>query len=166
MVRAKGKGVLATFWLTPNASGKAASVTSADESNLAGVQGVPLETGLVPRDDPDAVLKHDRLVEWIAEIFLEHIRKIVAQKGKSRMGPPPDVYQPPAGKTCLDEVAEVIKLPKFYPITFWPRHTTGRVSSLNRSSASSCTSTSKSSHLCTAATPSTTSNTPATLPWP
>jgi hypothetical protein len=118
MVLAKGKGVLATFWLTPNASGKAASVTSADESNLAGVQDVPLETGVMPRDDPDAVLKHERLVEWIAEIFQEHIRKIVTQKGKGHMGPPPAVYLPPAGKTCLDEVAEVIKLPKFDPELF------------------------------------------------
>jgi hypothetical protein len=117
MVRAKGKGVLATFWLTLNAKNadKASSATSNESNSADCAQGAALETGLVPcAHDPDAaLLKHDRLVEWIAEIFQEHIRKIVAQKGKSRMGLPPDVYVPPAGKTCLDEVAEVIKLPKF-----------------------------------------------------
>jgi hypothetical protein len=122
MVHAKGKGVLATFWLNLNASaGKAASVSS-DGSNSAGGQDVAFKTGL-PRDDSDAaLLKHNRLVEWVAEIFREHIRKIVAQKGKSHMGPPPDVYLPPAGKTCLDEVAEVIKLPKFDPKLFAKAH--------------------------------------------
>jgi hypothetical protein len=116
MVRAKGKGVLATFWLSRNASEKAPSVTS-NESNSTGKRLLG-DTGLESRDDSGTALKHNRLVEWIAEVFQEHIKKIVAQKGKDQVGPPPAVYQPPAGKTCLDEVAEVIKLPKFDPQRF------------------------------------------------
>jgi hypothetical protein len=118
MVEAKGKGVLATFWLTPSVRGKATSMTSERSSSASQQDLLVSDVGVVPCDDPVIARKHDRLVEWIAELFQEHIKKIVAQKEKDQVGPPPAVYQPPAGKTCLDEVAEVIKLPKFDPERF------------------------------------------------
>ncbi|CAB9531150.1 calmodulin-dependent 3',5'-cyclic nucleotide phosphodiesterase 1B [Seminavis robusta] len=57
-------------------------------------------------------LKQGRLVNWIVEILKEHLKKLVASRGPTGTSAPLR-YNLPKGKTSLDEVAEVIKLPKF-----------------------------------------------------
>ena len=105
-VMAKGKGVLSTFWLTPNTKriSSTGSVSDAD--------------GTVPSLDSSgnfaqSNLKQDRLINWIVDILHHHIRKIVAQRSDSKGDSSPLVYHPADGRTPLDEVAEVINLPNF-----------------------------------------------------
>jgi hypothetical protein len=60
--------------------------------------------------------KHNRLVDWMTELLLERIKKIVARHnatGAKREHLSTVVFVPKEGETSLNEVAEVIKLPKF-----------------------------------------------------
>jgi hypothetical protein len=73
-VTAKGKGVLKSFWLDPTAKKGAASTTSSETSSVA-------DLDLLDPDLPKttkAVLKQGRLVDWIVELLMEHIKKIVS----------------------------------------------------------------------------------------
>ena len=116
-VRAKGKGVLNTFWLTlegkkglGDSSRLSESPASSSSSSL--VDNIALNT---PREDLEENLKTDRLVDWVVDILQLHAKKIIAQQGKARQkkGEELPTYQPEAGSTALDEVVEVITLPNF-----------------------------------------------------
>jgi hypothetical protein len=61
----------------------------------------------------EAARKQDRLVDWMVELFTDHIRKIVAMRNPNRKERPAPQYRRQEGKTSLDEVAEVIVLPRF-----------------------------------------------------
>jgi hypothetical protein len=65
-------------------------------------------------EDPEEDLRRDRLVDWITDIFFDHLKKVVAHRdSKKGFVPQKDlVYHPQDGCTALDEVAEVIFLPK------------------------------------------------------
>jgi hypothetical protein len=68
-VEAKGKGMLTTFWLNP-VTRRGSSTTSS-------------ETGSIGRAAPMALLattmeKKDRLVDWMVELLIDHIKKIVS----------------------------------------------------------------------------------------
>jgi len=108
-VIAKGKGVLKTFWITPYA-GRAASTHSSDTgtSEDAESQYHTSDTRA------DTLLKHERLVEWIVEVFQEAIRPIVAQRKACQKSPTPfHAIHRKQGQIPLDEVVEAIKLPDF-----------------------------------------------------
>lgn len=110
-VVAKGKGVLTTFWLSPYARRQG----STSSSQTAG-------SDLYPRimDFSQCMVKQERLVEWIRELLLDHLKAIVAKRYKSNGGHRRHdriSFKQPQGKTALDEVAEVICLPKFNPET-------------------------------------------------
>jgi hypothetical protein len=62
-VKAKGKGVLHTFWLNPAAKADRGSSASSD----GGVEVLPVEDK-----------RQDRRVDWVVEILLGHIQKIVS----------------------------------------------------------------------------------------
>jgi hypothetical protein len=66
-VTAKGKGVLKTFWLNPDAR-KGSSAGSSETGSTADL----------PQLAAAAIVKQDRLVDWMVELFLEHIKKIVS----------------------------------------------------------------------------------------
>jgi hypothetical protein len=73
-VTAKGKGVLKSFWLDPTAKKGSASTTSSETSSVA-------DLALLDPDLPKttkAVLKQGRLVDWMVELLMEHIKKIVS----------------------------------------------------------------------------------------
>ena len=85
-VKAKGKGILKTYWLNPtggsggggSAAGSDNNVTSADESFDS---SSPFSAA--PKKKIDAVSeskKNERLVDWMAEILLDHIKKIVSEE--------------------------------------------------------------------------------------
>jgi hypothetical protein len=108
-VEAKGKGWLETYWLVPKPK-KGASVASGHSRSSDDPTASDLDESL----DENAK-KHDRLVDWTCELLLAHINKIVARRQALGLPqkPAPVVYTPPEGKTCLDEVTDVIVLPKF-----------------------------------------------------
>ena len=61
-------------------------------------------------------MKKERLVSWMVELFKKRIATIMAHQDPQKVGkckPSDLIYRVPAGKTSLDEVAEVIKLPAF-----------------------------------------------------
>ncbi len=110
-VIAKGKGVLKTFWITPYA-GRAASTQSSE----TGTTSDAAADFQVRASDTraDRLLKHERLVEWIVEIFQESIRQIVAQRKacKKQPGPLHPLHRH-QNSIPLDEVVEAIKLADF-----------------------------------------------------
>jgi hypothetical protein len=110
-VHAKGKGVLATFWLQPN-----------QETSPRTAFGNFSETGLeleVAKARPEQMVlnqKTERLVNWVVDTFAKHLSKIMAHRSHE---PDPKtnvdslVYRLAPGRTSLDEVVEVIKMPMF-----------------------------------------------------
>jgi hypothetical protein len=111
VVIAKGKGEMISYWLVPKSKkGTASSAHSTTDGSL--IEG-SLEKALPPAV---TLVKNERLVNWITDLLLKYVRKIAeTNEAQSVTRDPPDmlVYSPPDGKTCLDEVVEVIKLPKF-----------------------------------------------------
>jgi hypothetical protein len=111
MVIAKGKGAMISYWLVPK-SKKGTSVSSTHSTADGQIEGS------VDKALPEATqqIKHERLINWITDLLFGYVRTIAAtNEAMSVTRDPPDklVYSPPDGKTCLDEVVEVIKLPKF-----------------------------------------------------
>jgi len=110
-VVAKGKGVLTTFWLAPYTRRQG----SASSSQTGGSELIPrvmldFETSCLDRQE--------RMVEWIRELLLDHIRAILLKRkssGGSRKKSENIPFEPKEGTTALDEVAEVIRLPEFNP---------------------------------------------------
>jgi hypothetical protein len=78
-VMAKGKGVLNTFWLNPSAkkgsTGSAASSESSDMDDLL----TPCDMALGARETAAALVKQGRLVDWMTELLLQHVKKIVSR---------------------------------------------------------------------------------------
>jgi hypothetical protein len=93
-VHAKGKGVLTTYWLLPPAS--------AAESVSPPVVAPP----------SNAFVKQTRLIKWMVDLFIDHINQIYASRNY-KLPKKPVVYNPKQNSITLDEVVEVICLPKF-----------------------------------------------------
>ncbi|CAB9517391.1 Receptor-type guanylate cyclase gcy [Seminavis robusta] len=128
-VKAKGKGTLRTYWLQISGSRKASS--NSDENGSAGLL-LPADSSDTLSDNPspipasvstganvvdaNAAKKQARLVNWMVELFKEHIQKMLAQRSKPSnraQRAPRAHYTPRMDQTSLDEVAEVIYLPRF-----------------------------------------------------
>lgn len=122
-VEAKGKGFVQTFWLSPSAK-KASSASGSSTSD-----GLSDRTQSIDNPHPEkasdhnaahcnaaiqanADLKRDRLVDWVTDILLEHIKTLIAMR-KSDRKVTRAVYKPKPMITPLDEVAEVIHLPRY-----------------------------------------------------
>lgn len=123
MVTAKGKGKLTTYWLQMGNSTKAHSnsgvtVSSSDSGeDIGNVANVA-----APEKAKAAVSKHARLVDWNVEILGKLLKEIVARRAKAkRKTSNENSVQLEAeslalrrrGTTVLEEVQEIIKLPKF-----------------------------------------------------
>ena len=117
-VEAKGKGIMKTFWceIKQRVSSTAGSSVSGAESEdsqeksntkKANPHFRPSQSGL---DNA----KQQRLVNWIVDMLSEHIRKVVAMRqSNSKSKPFTPTLMPTPGQSSLDEVAEVIYLPRF-----------------------------------------------------
>lgn len=109
-VIAKDIGVVQTYWLDVPSTKTSPSYDSSDHSRSAW-------------EDDDSQIKQDRLIHWVVEVLLRYVRKVVARR--ANMGLAADsrdklVYEVPRGKTSLDEVVEIIKLPAFNEKTVGP----------------------------------------------
>mmetsp|Transcript_86 Transcript_86/g.221 ORF Transcript_86/g.221 Transcript_86/m.221 type:complete len:175 (-) Transcript_86:737-1261(-) len=113
MVTAKGLGRLETFWLEIN--DQAAAMSTSSDTDM--------------RDDVWANAqvadnKSERLIDWQVDVFTRLLKQIVARRNatnnviKSSAASVTSVgdglkWETEAGKTCLDEVQEIIALPEF-----------------------------------------------------
>ncbi|CAB9511628.1 Receptor-type guanylate cyclase gcy [Seminavis robusta] len=111
LVNVKGKGILDSFWLDVN--GKSPSGASHSD-------GADLRFSAVSSDGSSALQmdarKEERLIRWMTDLFLKRMEAIVVRQDPDKVGkcdPSSLVYHVPEGKTSLDEVAEVIKMPHF-----------------------------------------------------
>lgn len=116
-VEAKGKGTMSTYWLHPRSLQQGSVATSTDTGASSSVGG--LDDGNLA-DRQRALQKHERLIDWMVELITEYLKKVVAKQTALRSRKESGrelVYESPPGRNCLDEVTEVISLPKFDPKT-------------------------------------------------
>ena len=125
-VQAKGKGLLKTYFVNPNAKRGASvgeSSTSGDSTGNASsrhldsaAKAAPAASnvpGNITTKKTELALKEQRLVNWIVDLFHEHLKKLVARR-RPRLGHfEPVPFKRTDGLTSLDEVAEAINLPQF-----------------------------------------------------
>ena len=107
-VVAKGKGVLQTYFVSPFSRRQGSA--SSSQTGMSDLRCMNF--------DSHSMIKQERLVEWIRELLLEHLKAILAKRFKSASGrrkPENVTFEQPQGTTALDEVAEVICLPEFEP---------------------------------------------------
>lgn len=115
-VIAKGKGVLQTYWITPHVkkgTSHASSETGSSDNNLESTAPEPMDVKTV------ALLKHERQIDWVVELLLDCIRKIVAHRDAKKSVATSctscslEAKHHRPGQIALDEVVEAIKLPDF-----------------------------------------------------
>ena len=111
-VVAKGKGVMNTYWLALKKTGQS---VSSDEDAVDPDDKVH---GRSSRAASAMDHKNVRVVEWVCEILVKQIKKVVvvhqrcplpAQSSRAMK------FQGQDGKICLDEVQEAIRTPNFNP---------------------------------------------------
>lgn len=112
-VQVKGKGNLTTYWLALVGGIVTGSSGGSIEDQVTQLQCLrPTNIDLQKRHN----LKESRLVDWVVDILLDHIRKI-SMVHKRCHDTPHDVekmeYRPEKGQICLQEVKEAIDMPKF-----------------------------------------------------
>jgi len=70
------------------------------------------------RERSEAQLKEERLINWKVEILQQHLRKVIALRSNDNKVATTPLKYSAHDKTPLDEVAEVIYLPKFCEKSF------------------------------------------------
>jgi hypothetical protein len=82
VVKAKGKGVLQTFWVdptrTPDDNGSSGGSDVSDSNHLRSDGSVEIIHDLGPLIPTTNDARNTRLVEWMVEMLLVHIKKIVS----------------------------------------------------------------------------------------
>jgi hypothetical protein len=74
LVQAKGKGTMRTYWLNPAAAKKGSSVASSEGEATSSAVSAPVNRS--PIKDFE---KEERLVQWMVELLLEPMKKIVSE---------------------------------------------------------------------------------------
>lgn len=130
-VHAKGKGELQTYWIEVTSSQQRRS--SGDDLSGDGTvhDGQDARSQIWGKEDeiPEVVTqraRHQRLIDYNVDLLAQHLkrvearRRVLARVGRrcSQGGHAPMIHQPSTeqtddGRTVLDEVAEVIRLPTF-----------------------------------------------------
>ena len=118
VVRAKGKGIMKTFWLDNyskrNLSSSDGSVSSISQQDFSKTALALSNSPSVTRQQKMESMskKQVRLVNWVVDILHEHIRNLLAVRKTNSSGIEVN-FTSNRGRMALDEVAEVIKLPRF-----------------------------------------------------
>ena len=130
-VVAKGKGELKTYWLLPKKRGVASTSYStyspseglSEREHMEALELVTASEQSSPEANPMANEHIQRLVKYNCDILLQILKKVVAKRAQAKTNTSKDSssekklqqLEDRLGKTgsCLDEVAEVIHLPKF-----------------------------------------------------
>lgn len=129
-VIAKGKGVLKTYMVNPTARrGSSVSGSSVSGESVEGALSRATDStattspmsleNVVNVRTPAVCLKEQRLVNWITDLFIEPVKKLIARRPArpARFGTV--AYKPAMEyETYLDEVAEAIILPRFSAKSF------------------------------------------------
>ena len=104
-MQAKGKGALRTYFLenTSKSHGTSTASGSSDTDPMK-------DLDLAPSPENIQSHKKKRLVNWVSELMLGHLVKLVATRGVDSATT--RRFRPTRG-TPLDEVSEVIQLPRF-----------------------------------------------------
>ena len=109
VVVARGKAPMQTYWLAP------LSAKSGFESGK--IKEMPVPT--LKTDSCSARDKENRLVDWCVEVLIDKLRQIqVVRRGLFLAQNASDdslIYKLQEGRTCMDEVQEVMKLPPYDP---------------------------------------------------
>lgn len=125
-VHVKGKGILETFFITPPSDLVSSTDLTEDLSDDPS-QHYPESPAYIRNSSTIIDIftsrehgkRQERLVSWMVELFKRRIATIIAHQDPNKVGkckPQDLIYRVPKGKTSLDEVAAVIKLPTFDPI--------------------------------------------------
>jgi hypothetical protein len=77
-VTAKGKGVLKAFWLDPTAKKGSRHSSASSETSSEGTSSLALLDPALGTKTSEAMVKQGRLVDWMVELLMEHIKKIVS----------------------------------------------------------------------------------------
>ncbi|CAB9523362.1 Receptor-type guanylate cyclase gcy [Seminavis robusta] len=136
LVTCKGKGALETFWLLPKSAARSSVVTGSTNSNSHVSSSVVTGDGGTERRgsfgesmpfsrQEQTEAKLDRLIFWVSESLLQSLRHIVARRNASAKKPAhrgaaresvKELEQEMGmNKVMLDEVREVITMPRFDP---------------------------------------------------
>jgi hypothetical protein len=83
LVQAKGKGMMKTYWLNNASTRKGTSVVSSE-----GEAASPAVSVSIFRNPVKNCAKEERLVEWIVEVLVEHMKKIVSDHAS------PSIFEP------------------------------------------------------------------------
>ena len=114
-VQAKGKGVLKTYWLDPKGKSPGSTANSSDSGQSDTVDPLMLAAD-VPGVNRKRLVKQERLVTWIVDMLHGYIHKLVTLRKtqESNLFKATSVsFNNTEDHTPLEEVAEVIYLPRF-----------------------------------------------------
>lgn len=122
VVAAKGKGLMRTFWIKVASNGSATRSSSRGSAGQSPLDDIVLQEGY--RQMTGKLSKKTmRLVEWNVETLLKLLKEIVARRNCAlrnffmMRGPNEEIFKPVEGKMVVDEIKEIIELPKFDSIT-------------------------------------------------
>jgi hypothetical protein len=122
LIQAKGKGLLQAYWLTP--STKKRSDSNNDQTDRSDTDYMDnsmfLKLEATKAENTGAKMKTARLIDWAVELFTGYLKDVKARReingrgGATTKSRADTVTMLPTNQeTCLDEVTEVIHLPKF-----------------------------------------------------
>lgn len=115
VVVAKGKGAIESYWLVP--ASRQASIQNIAQGPTTPEASREMIIAAVKQSSSEE--KRTRLVDWCVEILLDKLRQIQALRQGLFLAQTATydalVYTPEEGRTCMDEVQEVMKLPPYDP---------------------------------------------------
>jgi hypothetical protein len=119
-IHAKGKGEMQTFWISTssNAGSQRGSVDSSDTSqntdNCNELENAIVANKHFPQLSSEKV---HRLIGWNTDVMVRLLKQIIARRillgSKPVIAVNEDLIQPNANATVIDEVAEIVSLPRF-----------------------------------------------------
>ncbi|CAB9517624.1 Receptor-type guanylate cyclase gcy [Seminavis robusta] len=110
-IMAKGKGMLQTYYVDPTKK-RGNSLDSGDTSKMDHIG----QTDSFPDIEPVPQSVNYRLINWMVDLLVEDVKKIVNVRRKCGMKEKNSrsvSYFPPKGQTGIQEVLTVIEMPKF-----------------------------------------------------